>query len=50
MDTSKFANPMSEPESSATTGDVEQSCETTLSREDLESIALQVLAIAPRGG
>ncbi|MGO9918683.1 MAG: protein kinase domain-containing protein [Isosphaeraceae bacterium] len=48
MDTSKFANPMSEPESSATTGDVEQSCETTLSREDLESIALQVLAIAPR--
>ena len=47
MNASNVTNPTSEPESNATQGDIEQSCETTLSNEHLESIALQALAAAP---
>ncbi len=47
MNASNVTKPTSEPESSATQGDIEQSCETTLSNEHLESIALQALAAAP---
>ena len=49
MNLSNVTNPTSEPESNRPTqGDIEQSCETTLSNEHLESIALQ--ALGERGG
>jgi non-specific serine/threonine protein kinase/serine/threonine-protein kinase len=47
MNASKSAEPTSETELSATQGKLEQSCETTLSMEHLESIALEALAASP---
>jgi len=47
MNASKSAKPPAETESSAAQGKVEQSCETALSMEHLESIALEALAAPP---